>query len=71
MADITAAALLSPLACPEEHPIYSRRDYRKQMAPVLAPWRDRPGLAWVRETYRLRGVGLATDTGESALKIAA
>jgi len=59
VADITAAALLSPLACPEEHPIYSRRDYRQQMAPVLAPYRDRPGLAWVRELYKQRGVGLA------------
>ncbi|MGQ0586628.1 MAG: glutathione S-transferase C-terminal domain-containing protein, partial [Gammaproteobacteria bacterium] len=56
VADITAAALLAPLACPEEHPIYSRRDYRQQMASVLAPWRDRPGLAWVRGIYRLRGL---------------
>jgi glutathione S-transferase len=56
VADITAAALLAPLACPEEHPIYSRRDYRKQMDAVLAPWRDRPGLAWVREVYRGRGL---------------
>jgi glutathione S-transferase len=67
VADITAAALLSPLACPEEHPIYSRRDYQQQMAPVLAPWRDRPGLAWVRDLYRLRGVGLAPDMRLPAL----
>jgi glutathione S-transferase len=58
VADITAAALLSPLACPDEHPVYSRRDYQKQMAGVLACYRDRPGLAWVRGLYRLRGVGL-------------
>ena len=71
VADITAAALLSPLACPEEHPIYSRRDYRQQMAPVLAPWRNRPGLAWVRELYGQRGVGLAQETRPPALKVAA
>jgi glutathione S-transferase len=56
VADITACALFAPLACPEEHPIYSRRDYRQQMKSVLAPWRDRPGLAWVREMYRSRGL---------------
>jgi glutathione S-transferase len=56
VADITACALFAPLACPEEHPVYSRRDYRQQMKPVLAPWRDRPGLAWVREMYRYRGL---------------
>ncbi len=56
VADITACALFAPLACPEEHPVYSRRDYRQQMKPVLAPWRDRPGLAWVREHYRYRGL---------------
>ncbi|MGH8441674.1 MAG: glutathione S-transferase family protein [Nevskiaceae bacterium] len=56
VADITAAAMLSPLACPEEHPVYSRADYRREMAPVLAQWRDRPGLEWVRQMYRHRGL---------------
>jgi glutathione S-transferase len=58
VADITACALFAPLACPEEHPVYSRRDYRHQMGRVLAPWRDRPGLAWVRGMYRCRGVSV-------------
>ena len=56
VADITACALFAPLACPEEHPVYSRRDYRQQMKSVLAPWRDRPGLAWVRSMYAYRGL---------------
>lgn len=56
VADITAAALLSPLACPEEHPLYSRGDYRRQMVAALLPWRDRPGLEWVRRLYRYRGL---------------
>jgi len=56
VADITACALFAPLACPEEHPVYSRRDYRQQMKAVLAPWRDRPGMGWVREMYRYRGL---------------
>jgi glutathione S-transferase len=56
VADITACALFAPLACPEEHPVYSRRDYRQQMKSVLAPWRDRPGLAWVRKMYGNRGL---------------
>ncbi|MBC7171576.1 MAG: glutathione S-transferase family protein, partial [Polyangiaceae bacterium] len=33
-ADITAAALLAPLACPDEHPVYSRADYRAAVAPA-------------------------------------
>jgi glutathione S-transferase len=56
VADITAAALLAPLACPDEHPLYSRGDYQRQMKDVLEPWRDRPGLAWVRGLYRFRGL---------------
>ncbi len=56
VADITACALFAPLACPDEHPVYSRRDYRQQMKSVLAPWSNRPGLAWVREMYRSRGL---------------
>jgi glutathione S-transferase len=71
VADITAAALLAPLACPEEHPLYSRRDYRQQMAAVLAPWRDRPGLAWVRETYRRRGLAAAAPVKAKATGLSA
>jgi len=51
-ADITAAALLAPIACPEQHPIYGCPDYRKVMNAVAAPWQGRPGLDWVRALYR-------------------
>lgn len=64
VADITAAAMLSPLACPDEHPVYSRSDYRKLMAPALAPWHDRPGLEWVRHLYRVRGLATAQASGD-------
>ncbi len=50
-ADITAAALLAPLACPDEHPVYGRADYREAIRPAAEPF-EGPGLAWVRERYR-------------------
>jgi glutathione S-transferase len=52
IADVTAAALLAPLACPEEHAVYGSARFRELVAPVVEPWKDRPALAWVRETYR-------------------
>jgi glutathione S-transferase len=54
VADVTAAALLAPLACPAEHPVYSQPRYREAMAPVLAALGESPALAWVRELYRSR-----------------
>lgn len=51
VADITAAALLSPLACPEEHPIYGSPGYGAAMQDTLRHWHDRPGLQWVRGLY--------------------
>jgi glutathione S-transferase len=71
VADITAAALLAPLACPEEHPLYSQRDYQRQMKAVLAPWRDRPGLAWVRGMYGYRGLAAAEPTRATGMAAAA
>lgn len=52
VADVTAAALLAPLACPNEHPIYGSARYRDGLRPLVAPFADRPGLGWVREMYR-------------------
>lgn len=51
VADITAASLLAPLACPKEHPIYGSAEFRDKMAPTSALWKDRPGLEWVRSIY--------------------
>ncbi|MES2682493.1 MAG: glutathione S-transferase N-terminal domain-containing protein [Pseudomonadota bacterium] len=51
-ADITAAALLAPIACPDEHPVYSQADYRDGIAPLRAKWAGHPALDWVRQLYR-------------------
>lgn len=53
VADITAAALFSPLACPEDHPIYGAPAWGAAMQATLRHWQDRPGLEWVRRMYRL------------------
>lgn len=51
-ADITAAALLAPIACPDEHPVYSQADYRDGIASLRAKWAGHPALDWVRGIYR-------------------
>jgi glutathione S-transferase len=51
VADITAAALLAPIACPAQHPVYGDPAYQAGMAAAIAPWRGRPALAWVRKMY--------------------
>lgn len=56
VADITAAALLAPLACPSQHPVYGDAAYQAGMAQAVAPWAQRPAMAWVRHMYdRHRG----------------
>ncbi len=54
IADVTAAALLAPFACPDEHPVYASDEFRAGMAPVIDEWRTRPALDWVRRVYRER-----------------
>lgn len=51
-ADIAAASILAPLACPAEHPIYGRSDFQKTLAGAAARWSGSPGLAWVRDIYQ-------------------
>lgn len=58
-ADITAASLLAPLACPAQHPVYGDPAYQDGMRAALQTWQDRPGIAWVREVY---------DTQRGAMK---
>jgi glutathione S-transferase len=53
VADITAAARLAPLICPDEHLVFSDPEYRDAMLPLLEAWHDHPGANWVREIYRL------------------
>lgn len=54
VADIAAASLLAPLACPAQHPVYGSAEYITCMRPTAAHWRsDRPALVWVRKLYDL------------------
>lgn len=50
-ADITAASLLSPLAMPDEHPVYAGLEIPPLCAADLQQWQDRPSLAWTVNTY--------------------
>lgn len=50
-ADITAAALLAPIACPAQHPVYGDRAYQDGMKAAVAPWHGRAALDWVRQVY--------------------
>lgn len=52
-ADITAASLLAPIACPPQHPVYSDPAYQETMVDATKPWRDRRALQWVRSMYEL------------------
>ncbi len=51
VADITAASLLAPLACPSEHPIYGTQDFREKIAGSAKKWAASPALEWVRSMY--------------------
>ncbi|MEK8087761.1 glutathione S-transferase [Aquabacterium sp. A3] len=51
VADITAASLLAPLACPDQHPVYGDPAYREGMRMALQEWADRPAIAWVLHMY--------------------
>lgn len=51
VADITAASLLAPIACPKQHPVYGDPAYQAGMASAIDPWRNRRALQWVRDTY--------------------
>ena len=53
VADITAASLLAPLACPRQHPVYGDPAYQAGMAQALQGWEGRPSIAWVRRMYDL------------------
>lgn len=52
VADITAAALLAPIACPAEHPIYGDVRYVDGMKNATAAWAKSPAMHWVRTLYR-------------------
>ncbi len=51
VADITAASLLAPIACPDQHPVYGDHAYQEGMAAAIAAFKNRPGIAWVKKIY--------------------
>ena len=56
VADITAASLLAPLACPPEHAVYGDPAFREKLAAGSGIDSERPALQWVRALYaRHRG----------------
>ena len=60
VADLTAAALLSPLVMPDEYPHPPAVPPPVPVREFQAVFAERPGIAWVREMYRKhRGVSAA------------
>ncbi|MGQ0621059.1 MAG: glutathione S-transferase family protein [Panacagrimonas sp.] len=51
-ADITACALLAPLIGPDQHPVYSRTDFRAALRPLVEDWLEQPAAQWLRRMYR-------------------
>lgn len=71
VADVAVASLLAPLACPDEHPVFSQSDFKRYMLPSSASWlRDRPALRWVRDMYKLHRTALPTDLTNEAVAAA-
>lgn len=50
-ADLTAAALLGPLAAPKEHPIASKAFFPSTVLEAMKDWEARPALQFVRRMY--------------------
>jgi glutathione S-transferase len=56
VADLTAASLLAPIACPRQHPVYGDLAFQRSMQGATQPWQKHRVMAWVREIYdRHRG----------------
>jgi len=52
IADLAAAAILSPAVLPPEFPYPCPQPYSPAFVEWLGRWHDHPGTAWVREMYR-------------------
>lgn len=52
IADLSAAAILSPAVLPDEFPYRPPQPYSPTFRRFLDRWADHPGAAWVREMYR-------------------
>lgn len=57
VADITAASILAPLACPDQHPIYGTTQFRQGAAHSPAWLGNRPCVEWVRRVYKTHRLG--------------
>jgi glutathione S-transferase len=63
VADLAAAALLSPAALPPEFPYLPAEPYPAALTAWLGRWSDHPGTAWVRSMYaRHRGESAERDS---------
>ncbi|MBX2855109.1 MAG: glutathione S-transferase family protein [Rhodobacteraceae bacterium] len=51
-ADISAAALMSPLILPPEHPIYAEVTPPPKVKADCAAWAERPSMRWAAALYR-------------------
>ncbi len=76
VADITAASLLAPIACPTQHPVYGDPAYQAGMAAAIDPWRNRAALHWVRNIYdahrgAMRGGAFAPNARSTSPRAAA
>jgi glutathione S-transferase len=63
IADLAAAAILSPSVLPPEFPYLPPQPYAPAIEQWLARWRDHPGAAWVRAIYRRHRGGSASVNG--------
>ena len=62
VADLTAAALLSPAVMPPQFPYAVPEPRSEGLRRWLSRWSDHPGAAWVSEIYRKhRGTSAAVD----------
>ena len=50
-ADLTAAALLGPLAAPKEHPITDKAFFPSEVVKAMKEWEKRPALQFVLRMY--------------------
>lgn len=62
-ADITAASLLAPIACPSQHPVYGDPAYQRTMVGATEPWRGRTALDWVRSVYETHRGAMGAQDG--------
>jgi glutathione S-transferase len=66
-ADLTAAALLGPLAAPEEHPLTTKAFFPNSVRQAMADWEKRPALQFVRRMYATHRLNARGASGPGLL----